>query len=187
MPPSLGSPRPGVRQGAPGEPAGEGDAAKLARAAPPAPKGGPIQPGLPWAAPQVASPLALALAARESRAKEPGSLAVWGMGVEVRVKVKGSGRSFRVLPAAPGVLRPGQDLPPSPQLQQHPGPGKPKRWGTADSPHQEVRPLGWGQRKSRVGSGLWPWGEFQGSTLSPAVSPRGSGKGSRGAVSILQP
>ena len=110
-----------MRQGAPGEPAGEGDAAvKLARAAPPTLDGGPIQPGLPRAAPEAASPLALALAARESRAKEPGSLAVWGMGVEVRVKVKGSGKPFTVLPAAPGVLRPGWDLPPPPQLQQHP-------------------------------------------------------------------
>lgn len=111
MPPSLGSPRPRVRQGAPGEPAGEGDTtAKLAWAAPPTLDGGPIQPGLPQAAPEAASPLALA--ARESRAKEPGSLAVWGMGVEVRVKVKGSRRPFTVLPAAPGVLRPGQDRPP---------------------------------------------------------------------------
>ena len=157
MPPSLGSPRPGVRQGAPGEPAGEGDAAvKLAQAAPPTLDGGPIQPGLPRAAPEAASPLALALAARESRAKEPGSLAVWGMGVEVRVKVKGSGKPFTVLPAAPGVLRPGWDLPPPPQLQQHPGPGQPKRWGTADSPHQEVRPLGWGQRKPRSAQASGP-------------------------------
>lgn len=153
MPPSLGSPRPRVRQGAPGEPAGEGDAtAKLAWAAPPTLDGGPIQiqPGLPWAAPEAASPLALALATRESRAKEPGPLAVWGMGVEVRVKVKGSRRPFTVLPAAPGVLRPGQDLPPPPpQLQQHPGPGKPKRWAQRTLPTRKSGHLDGGRGSPR--------------------------------------
>lgn len=55
MPPSLGSPRPGVRQGAPGEPSGERNASvKLARAAPPTLDGGPIQQGLPRAAPEAA-------------------------------------------------------------------------------------------------------------------------------------
>ena len=162
MPPSLGSPRPRVRQGAPGEPAGEGDAtAKLAWAAPPTLDGGPIQiqPGLPWAAPEAASPLALALATRESRVKEPGPLAVWGMGVEVRVKVKGSRRPFTVLPAAPGVLRPGQDLPPPPPNSSsilglanpkggHSGlspPGSQATWMGAEDVPGQLRPLALGR------------------------------------------
>lgn len=88
---------------------------RLAWAALPTPAGGLIQPGLPLAAPQTASPLALALGAREWSAKEPGPLAVREMGVEVRPKVKGRGRTLMALPAAPGPLAwvgsPGSHLP----------------------------------------------------------------------------
>ena len=33
-----------------------------------------------------------------------------------------------------------------------------------------------GAEEAPVGSGLWPWGGFQGSTPSPAGSPRGMGE-----------
>lgn len=61
MLPTLGSPRPRVRQGARREPGGEGEASRLVWAAPPTPAQGLIRPGLPLAAPQTAFPLGLAL------------------------------------------------------------------------------------------------------------------------------
>lgn len=93
MLPTPGSSGPGVGEGGRGL-GGEGLRLPPTPGTPPSPVRGLIHPGLPLATPQAASPLTLALGARESGVKEPGSLAVWGMGGEVRAKVKGTGRTF---------------------------------------------------------------------------------------------
>lgn len=104
MLPTPGSSGPGVGEGGRGL-GGESLRLPPTPGTPPSPVRGLIHPGLPLATPQAASPLTLALGARESGVKEPGSLAVWGMGGGGQSQGQGHGENFHSLPAAPGDLR----------------------------------------------------------------------------------